>query len=342
MILASNFPHFKKLESLETLIKSTFFKRKELEKIGKNIVPLHRIYTEDEIRKNAKVRILPNGQVKVTAFRKGVYKEKGFEKLDFFSRYEEELRSRPVGSADAEKLRKLAEKELLEICQEKTRKDNLKRAKDKIFEIASANEWDYMITLTLDKEKINRYSPEEVQKTVCKWFDNQVQRKGFKYLIVPELHEDGAIHFHGLCNDVLAFDFSGNYKIPGKKKPVKESTLRKYGFTPESEGVKKVFNIREFPYGFTTALPLDSNVMAVSLYMTKYITKDLNKIFGSFYMAGGKIKRTLPFELLDIDFSSLEKFKGARTYDLPENYGQVCYVYTTLEELTKGATIYER
>ena len=305
-----------------------------------SVLPHYRLYTDDETRKNAKVRILPNGQVKVTAFRKGVYREKGFEKLEFFSRYEEELHARAVGTYDDEKMRKLAEKELLQIAEEKTRKDNLKRAKDKVFEIASANKWDWMITLTLDKEKIDRYNPEEVQRLVSKWFDNQVQRRGLKYIIVPEEHSDGAIHFHGLCNDVLDFVSAERYKIKGNKKPVGLSTLKKYGYKPTDDNVQEVFNIRNFPYGFTTALRLDENVMAVSLYMTKYITKDLKKIFGSYYLAGGKILRALPFELHDIDFDSLEKFKGCKTYDLPENFGQVRYIYTTLDELKRGATIY--
>lgn len=307
-----------------------------------SVLPNYRLYTEEETLKNAKVRILPDGNVKVTAFRKGVYREKGFEKLEFFSRYEEELNARPLGYFDDEKLRKLAEKDLLQIAEGVTRADNLKRARDKVFEIASANKWDWMITLTLDKEKIDRYNPEEVQRLVSKWFDNNVQRRGLKYLIVPEEHEDGAIHFHGLCNDVLDFVSAERYKIKGKKKPVGLSTLRKYGYKPTDENVQEVFNINNFPYGFTTAIRLDGNVTAVSLYMTKYITKDLKKIFGSFYMAGGKIKRELPFELFDIDFNSLEKFKGCRVYDLPENYGQVCYLFTTLEELKKGAVIYER
>lgn len=303
-------------------------------------VPLYRIYTDDETRKNAKVKILPNGQVKVTAFKRGVYREKGFEKIEYYSFCEEQKKSRPVGTYEAEKLRKLAEKELLQIADDKPRADNLKRAKDKVFEIASANKWDWMITLTLDKEKIDRYNPEEVQKLVSKWFDNNVQRRGLKYLIVPEEHEDGAIHFHGLCNDVLDFVFAERYKIKGKKKPVALSTLKKYGYNPTDENVQEVFNIKNFPYGFTTALKLDDNVMAVSLYMTKYITKDLKKIFGSYYLAGGKIVRALPYELHDIDFNSLEKFKGCKTYDLPENYGQVRYVYTTLDELKEGALIY--
>lgn len=303
-------------------------------------IPLYRIYTDGETRKNAKVKILPNGQVKVTAFKRGVYREKGFEKIEFYSFYEEQKNSRPVGTYEAEKLRKLAEKELLQIAEDKPRADNLKRAKDKVFEIASANKWDWMITLTLDKEKIDRYDPEEVQKLVSKWFDNNVQRRGLKYLIVPEEHEDGAIHFHGLCNDVLDFVSAERYKIKGNKKPVALSTLKKYGYKPTDENVQEVFNIKNFPYGFTTALRLDDNVMAVSLYMTKYITKDLKKIFGSYYLAGGKIVRALPYELHDIDFNSLEKFKGCKTYDLPENYGQVRYVYTTLDELKEGALIY--
>ena len=113
-----------------------------------SVLPNYRLYTEEETLKNAKVRILPDGNVKVTAFRKGVYREKGFEKLEFFSRYEEELNSRPLGSFDDEKLRKLAEKDLLQIAEGVTRADNLKRARDKVFEIASANKWNWMITLT--------------------------------------------------------------------------------------------------------------------------------------------------------------------------------------------------
>lgn len=300
------------------------------------------ICSEDDVTYNAKVKMLRDGQVKVSCFTKGVYRERGARPLDMYSFYEEQKKSRPLGTAEAEKLRKLAEKELLQCAEDISRSDNIKRAKDKVFEIASANKWDYMVTLTLDKDKIDRYNKEEVKKLVCKWLDNKVQRKGLTYLIVPEYHSDGAIHFHGLTNDKLDFVSAERYKIKGNKKPVGLSTLRKYGFKPTDENVQEVFNVNDFPYGFTTAVKLDDNVTAVSIYMTKYITKDLKKIFGSFYMAGGKIVRELPFKLLDIDFKSLEKFPNCKTVDLPENYGQVRYVYTTLDELNKNATIYER
>ena len=216
--------------------------------------PITKIYIEDEIKHNCKVRFLPDGNVKVTAFNKAVFKEKGFEKIEFFDKYYEELNSVELG--EAEKLRKKAQNELLSNAKQSVRSDNLKRAKDKIFEISSANKWEYMITLTLDKEKIDRYDKAQVLKLVSKWLDNKVQRRGLKYLIVPELHEDGAIHFHGLCNDSLDFVFAERYKIKGEKKPVALSTLKRKGFNPSDDNVQEVYNIKDFPFGFSTAFTL--------------------------------------------------------------------------------------
>lgn len=308
-------------------------------KISNAILQMYGLYAnENEVKANAKVRILSNGSVKVTAFNRPVYKREGFERVEFYSRYEEEKNS--LTPEQAERLRKLAEFEPLSAEEGVTRSDNLKRAKDKVFEIASANKWDYMITLTLDSAKIDRYSKEDVQALVCKWLDNQVQRKKLCYLLVPEYHQDGAIHFHGLINNALDVVHSGTYKIKGKKRPVMLSTLKKYGFKVGDENVKDVYNLKSFPYGFSTALPLDDNVTAVSLYMTKYITKDLQKIFGSFYMAGGKIKRSLPFELHNIDINDLDKIAGCKVVNLPDNLGTVRYLYTTLEELKSKCVFY--
>ena len=62
-------------------------------------------------------------------------------------------------------------------------------------------------------------------------------------------------------------------------KPIKEITLRRKGYKPSDECVQKVYNVTNFPYGFTTAVELDENCEGVARYMTKYITKDLQKIF---------------------------------------------------------------
>lgn len=73
------------------------------------------------------------------------------------------------------------------------------RAKAAVRDIARCNRFDFFFTWTLDAAKISRYDPEEVLKKVMTFLKNASYRKGFRYVLVPELHKDGAIHFHGLC-----------------------------------------------------------------------------------------------------------------------------------------------
>lgn len=52
----------------------------------------------------------------------------------------------------------------------------------------------------------------------------------------------------------------------------------------------------------------------VSRYITKYITKDCHKIFGSFYLAGGHgLVRTPKIETFDMDFKEVQE----KTYTVP-------------------------
>lgn len=271
--------------------------------------------SENLVYYNSKVKFLSNGNCRITCFSKPMYKSAGWE------------------SAKSSKLP--ISHERASNGSDEVRSDSLKRAKDKIFEIASANEWDYMVTFTLDESKVNRYDSKEVKKKFCKWLENMVQRRGLKALIVPELHQDGAIHFHGLCNDCFNFVHSGTYKVSGRKKPVRLSTLKKLKLSPNSENVRDVFNITDYKLGFATAVRLDSNKEAVAFYMTKYATKELelHKILGKFYLAVGDIKRELPFELLDLDFREVSKV--GKVVDLPENYGSVCYAMLSSERLSE-------
>lgn len=293
--------------------------------------------TKDEITKNAKVRFTRDGMCLVTCFDKTRYKETGYDTIDHF--YD--------GPQENPKLKKKkTKKELTLTEQEKNKRDALIRAKKKVFEIASANEWHYMVTFTLNKEKIDRYNPTEVQKRFSNWLSNMVQRKQLKALIIPEYHPtDKAIHFHGLINDSLTFTFSDTYKVSGIKKPMKIRKLTNLGKKPEDIDVKPVYNVDEYKLGFSTAIPLDEqltdtdtekNVTRVSHYITKYCTKDLDKIFGSYYIAVGKIERELPFILCNMDFNELAQF--GKVVKLPENYGNVCYATITQDDF-KGSEI---
>lgn len=283
--------------------------------------PLYRITEKQDVYKNAKVKFTPDGFCKVSCFTRQIYKGEGYEALEYFSREqaEIELMSPPVKEAEAVK-------------SDRVRQDSFKRSKNAIFEIASANEWKYMVTFTVDKDKCDRYDREAVKKAFSGWLYDMSKRKGLKALIIPEYHKDKAIHFHGLINDTLDMVHSGTYKIEGEKRPVKESTLRRRGLTPRAENVKDVYNVKGYKLGFSTAVPLDGNVTRVSYYMTKYCTKDLEKIFGSYYFCVGKVKRHLPYCICNMDIEDLKRLKNSVTVDLPENLGQVVYATITLDD----------
>ena len=283
--------------------------------------PLYRITEKQDVYKNAKVKFTPDGFCKVSCFTRQIYKGEGYEALEYFSREqaEIELMSPPVKEAEAVK-------------SDRVRQDSFKRSKNAIFEIASANEWKYMVTFTVDKDKCDRYDREAVKKAFSGWLYDMSKRKGLKALIIPEYHKDKAIHFHGLINESLDMVHSGTYKIEGEKKPVKESTLRRRGLTPRAETVKDVYNVKGYKLGFSTAVPLDGNVTRVSYYMTKYCTKDLEKIFGSYYFCVGKVKRHLPYCICNMDIEDLKRLSNSVTVDLPENLGQVVYATITIDD----------
>ncbi len=173
-----------------------------------------------------------------------------------------------------------------------TRADSIKRAKETVFDIAQLNNFDYFVTWTLDKEKINRYDPKDVSKRLRKFLNNMQNRNELKYLIIPEYHKDGAIHMHGLI--------SGNIKLIDSSKKTKDG--------------KTIYNMPQWKYGFSTAIELTGCKEAVSRYITKYISKDFKKIFGSFYYAGGTgLNRHPPIKLYDTDYFSVNE----KEYSIP-------------------------
>jgi hypothetical protein len=143
------------------------------------------------------------------------------------------------------------------------------RAKRSVREIAACSSFTHFITLTIDKEKLNRYDYGIVIKKVNNLFSNLVARKNFTYVIIPEFHKDGAIHFHGLCKGNLKFIESGH----------------------KTKDNKKIYNMQEWKFGFSACIQISGDYEKICNYITKYITKDAKKIGGRWYLSGGKIER---------------------------------------------------
>lgn len=193
--------------------------------------------------------------------------------------------------------------------EKKQRADNIKRSRDKIFDIALLNNWDYFVTLTLgNNESFDPSEAKQVIKPVLKWLNNMSERKNLKYLLVPEHQpKSGYIHFHGLfAGNIKAID-SGtrDARKYGYDKPVRISTLKYKHIDPDSCPV--VYNLPEWKFGFSTANSVYSVTPKLINYIFKYITKDTKKIFGHSYWASkkGLIRECDNWFYEDVDYDSL-------------------------------------
>ena len=95
----------------------------------------------------------------------------------------------------------------------KDEEENLKRAqrraRTKVKDYVKTNtDLIYFVTYTLSPEVIeDRCDERAIYKKLRSWLMNAVARKSFKYVLVPEQHEDGAWHFHGFTNLALEWKF---------------------------------------------------------------------------------------------------------------------------------------
>ena len=260
-------------------------------------------------RYNLKIKFFPNDVIKETCFSRPIFNPHKLEAIPKIS-------YGTVYDPSVDKFVRYFEltKEGKEKTKERVRNDSKKRAMDKATEICFANNWQYFITLTLDEEKINRYSPTEIYKKLKNFLDNAVRRKNIKYIIFPEYHkqhayeEKPAIHLHGL---LIAEKEVLNLEDSGKK----------------TEQNQTIYNWNDWKYGFSTLIELDGNC-AVYDYVKKYMTKENEKIFGKMYLSGGKdLIREVPTEYHNVDYYSFD----GKEYNIPSALLSVKYKTLKLE-----------
>lgn len=134
--------------------------------------------------------------------------------------------------------------------------NNISRAKTKVNELALCNPWSYFVTLTIDQNKYDRYNLKTYHKDLSEFLHNYNRRRladnKIKYILIPEMHKDGAWHMHGLIQGLTDADLYIN-----------------------SNGYRG-WKAYEDKFGF---ISIDSvkDKNKVSSYITKYITKDMNK-----------------------------------------------------------------
>lgn len=136
---------------------------------------------------------------------------------------------------------------------------SMNRSKNNLMDILKSNDFNFFVTLTFDKNKIDRLDDNKTRKSFTQWVAN-IQRDlpNLYYVAVPEYHKKGGLHFHLLFGGTTAEDLG----LVDSGKIVKSGRCK--GQT--------IYNVTKWSKGFSTATKI-LDVNAVKYYLSKYLTK---------------------------------------------------------------------
>ena len=279
--------------------------------------------TIQDIGGNAIVYTYPNGDFDIVCAAEKIFLPPGWEKSEDFSHPGS---AEPFGAEKA--LRKKGVK-----AEGEDMLRSMRRARAKLRRLALSNEFSHFVTLTLDKEKVDRYDPKAIMQKVNRCLDNLVRRHGLKYILVPEQHKDGAYHFHGFIAGDLRLEDSGTIDLPWEEKPKRPRDDQERADWL-SRGGHVVYNWPQWPLGFTTALQLYGTYSAAVAYVCKYIGKQQGqRPMGRWYYSGGGLKEPQR-QYTTLEYSTLgEQFQDeAVEFAIPGTQMVVIHHRTDKEE----------
>ena len=230
---------------------------------------------KDGAKHYGKIYQYPCGVMDIFASSEPIFGPKGWEESEDYGRPKA---APPRERVDREKAEPQAE----------DLERSMRRAKGKLRRLALSNDFRYFVTLTLDPAKVDSHDGAAVVKKLNAWASNAVQRHGLKYILVPERHKKGGIHFHGFFNDAFPAVDSGTIRVPWAKKPRRpRSAAERVEWL--AAGGQIVYNLPGWTLGFTTAMELYGEYPAAVAYVCKYIGKDGTKPAGRWYYSGGDL-----------------------------------------------------
>lgn len=158
---------------------------------------------------------------------------------------------------------------------------SLRRAKITAFDKILCNpDLDTFATFTLSPEAVgDRASWDDCYHCLKVWLSNRVSRNGLKYVVCPERHIKGGIHFHGIMNSEAL------HLIPATNAHTGE---------PLTHNGETLYNVLDWQYGFSSAALVRTAVLdreKVAKYIFKYMGKQGidGMIGGRYVLSGGKL-----------------------------------------------------
>ena len=158
------------------------------------------------------------------------------------------------------------EAETTDEAQEERTRRQIYAIRRRIKGYAFSNNFQWFVTLTFNPEKVDSSDYETAKTVLLKWcrkMRDGIRKidkdKQFDYLIIPELHKSGAVHFHGLLGDIPAHFAKAVNSKTGE---------------PLIRHDRQVYNLTDWEYGFSDCEEIESRERAAS-YITKYVTSAL-------------------------------------------------------------------
>lgn len=177
--------------------------------------------------------------------------------------------------------------------------ESLCRTRRTIRDLILCNRFEYFCTFTF-RDSDMRYDLSSCKKALTVWFKNFKDRHapGFRYLVVPEQHKDGAWHFHGLVRGIPSQEFSVPMYIT-----VRDRHTQKLLEVRNTKGYIR-WDRYSKRFGFFDCSRI-KNYEACAAYVSKYITKALSdqaKSAHLYFCSKGLQRPDLVFDQDDVPF----------------------------------------
>ena len=156
---------------------------------------------------------------------------------------------------------------------------------NRLRDIIQANpDFKYFSTLTFDKQKVaSRSDAVELKRAISRFF----QRLNIRYVLVPELHKDGSVHFHGVFDSAIE---------PYIKPFVLNKDKMSRAMAQMIRDGRELYDFSKYHkrFGFCS-FELIHNKQAVANYVSKYIVKGFldpkNRLFSHRFFASKGLNR---------------------------------------------------
>lgn len=147
---------------------------------------------------------------------------------------------------------------------------SISRTKSRIYELALCNEFTHFCTFTQAPSKnADRYDLDSFRKRLAQYVRNQNKKRDVKieYVLIPEEHEKGGWHMHGLLKGLQEGidlqEFTLSERLPYRLRSMLAKGEKVYNWVKYSN-----------KFGYFTATPI-KDVSKCSAYICKYVTKNV-------------------------------------------------------------------